>query len=921
MSGLARSQSVLVRIALCLLAIVVEIATVTPKEVSCKIFQPWARPLAQKELTLERVLDGTTLSVETIRDSKARISWADVCTIHRNLRPYFSEQELVQFGHSFFRSRALRYVFLIARPLLSPMGFYRWTTTPRKGAGAQVFACITPRFEEISSDECVIELTLPDGYEVSWEFFLITRGSFEEAPRLLGYGAAKVQLERLPNGGRFHIVVPKRTPFLTRIRRAMLWPFTARAVARELRDANETLEERYEQLEKTTAELEHYKNNLEKLVEERTAELRQARDQLATTVDELEQAQQARERFFGNISHEIRTPLSLILLAAADIRQRAAGALDERSLGNLGAVSDAAHKLLRLVDELLLLAAGQEDKLRMNPEPVDLVSLVEHAVIAWRPSAEAAGLELHHEMPRTLAASVDPTAIERVVSNLLSNAIKYTPRGGRVRIELAAGPDTIRLSVLDTGLGIDPELATRLFGRFERAAGEDRRKAGTGIGLALVKELVQAHGGTVGAYARPMGGTEIRVELPGDRLLRELARVEPHRQRLALAPEVKPTIASGALFEPPGLSNGRILLAEDDAVLAETIARLLADEYTVVVALDGAAAAELVGQHQPHLLVTDVDMPGLNGIELSKRFRERTGDRLAPIIILSAVLDLGTRLAGLEAGAVDYVTKPFDPLELRARVRSQFRMRELAVRLHRAEQLSTLGILTSGLAHEIRNPANGIVNAIAPLRSLLPADVTRPETGTGQLLSVMGQCASQIASLSRQLLSFRNGGADLDLRPESLEQLVDRAFTLAHRALEGVDARKQIAVSRPLRCAGPLLVQVLSNLVENAGHAAKRGGWVEVRAASAGGRVTVEVADSGPGVPLELRDRIFEPFFTTKPPGIGTGLGLSVARAIVARHGGILEVRDRGGRHAFVIELPDSTGPEHANAVESSHSA
>src|SRR5262249_10729209 len=154
--------------------------------------------------------------------------------------------------------------------------------------------------------------------------------------------------------------------------------------------------------------------------------------------------------FFGNITHEIRTPLSLILLAANDIETRAGRALDERARRGLGAVTDAAHKLVRLVDELLLLAAGQEDKLRPAPERTHLGALVGARVAAWRPAAEAAGLELIEHPTPSVMANVDPVALERVASNLLSNAVKYTPRGGAIEVELADEPDGLRLSVFDT---------------------------------------------------------------------------------------------------------------------------------------------------------------------------------------------------------------------------------------------------------------------------------------------------------------------------------------------------------------------------------------------------------------------------------------------------------------------------------------
>jgi signal transduction histidine kinase len=348
------------------------------------------------------------------------------------------------------------------------------------------------------------------------------------------------------------------------------------------------------------------------------------------------------------------------------------------------------------------------------------------------------------------------------------------------------------------------------------------------------------------------------------------------------------------------------VVAEDNAGLADAIARLLSDRYTVIVGLDGEAALALVKQHTPQLLITDIDMPLMNGIELAKAFRAQTEDKSAPIIILSAVIDLGTRVAGLEAGAIDYVTKPFDPRELRARVDAQFRMRDLSLRLRRAEQLSTLGILTTGLAHELRNPANGIVNAVEPLIELLPPDVAGPGTGPGELLSVIGECAAQIRFLSKQLLGFR-GEAQLDLSDARVSDLIQRAMIVVGSANRGVELRTAVGVDREIACSPQLIVQVLTNLLENGAHAAGPKGWVEVSTWVDGGRLGIDVSDSGPGVPVGIRDQIFEPFFTTKDPGKGTGLGLPFARAIMTRHGGTLEVRERQGRSRFVIELPAET--------------
>jgi len=980
-------------------------------EVSSKMFEIFLGPLARKGVPVSSIVAGTAVPVEKLFDKKQRVDWSDFVVVMRNIGKTFSNEELVDIGRTLMHAPGLRFALVVARLAMTPIDLYRWLNKPREGVGNQMFTCIVPSYQELSPSEIVVDLTVREGYEVCWEFHVVTAGTNEEIPSLFGLPPAQVALTRIPRGGRMHITIPtSRPPLLVRGARALSWPFTARAAARELKDAHETLVDRYREIEDARSKLDHqaaqlriahsvnvlvqrdvdldgtlktiakalveeagfawakiamaagsaefgersdapaihrmlegrggervgelsvigkpgtdrneheellsfitpslaialhnaiYRDELERRVDERTHELRQARDALAGTVEQLREAQGARERFFGNISHEIRTPLSIVLLAVGDIERRVGDRLDARARGSLGSIGDAVRKLVRLVDELLLLAAGQEGKLVVQPEPTNLGSLIESIANAWLPAAEAAGLSLSVRIV-PLVASVDPIAIERAVTNLVSNAVKYTPAGGTVELVLARDSEHVCISVLDTGPGIPEDLAPRLFGRFERAEQHRHLVSGTGIGLAIVKQLVDAHGGTIAAHARPSGGTEMRIELPAT-----VATSEPDRtigrRSVTEPPPVAAASAPPQLAVPNALSKGSILIAEDDRRLADMLAELLSDEFVVRVANDGATALEIAKRHQPQLLITDVDMPGINGIELASRFREVTNDRLAPVVILSAVLDLGTRVAALEAGAVDYVTKPFDPAELRARVRAQFRMRDLAIRLHRAEQLSTLGVLTSGLAHELRNPANGVVNAVEPLRQLLPPELVRPDQPVGQLLEVIGECADQINTLSRQLLGFKSSATELAMRSIRLQDLVQRALSISQEAFKDVTVKVRVPGDLMFDCAPPLLVQVLTNLLDNAAQAAGRGGWVDVVARVSGELVSVEVSDSGPGVPTELRTKVFEPFFTTKPAGSGSGLGLAVSREIVARHGGSIAIEDQGERSAFVVRLP-----------------
>ncbi|MGZ3408529.1 MAG: ATP-binding protein, partial [Polyangia bacterium] len=511
-------------------------------------------------------------------------------------------------------------------------------------------------------------------------------------------------------------------------------------------------------------ELTDYREALEIKVVERTAELVHARDQLAQSVRSLEEAQQVRDRIFANINHEIRTPLTLVHLAVSDVKQRWGTKLDERSLQQLDGIEMSTRKLLRLVDDLLILAPGREGKLRLTIRAIDLATLLELVVVTWRPAAEQKGLSIAFNGPKRCVRHLDEEKIERVVTNLISNAIKFTPAGGSVQVDLTDDVHGVAIAVRDTGIGIDDDLKKRLFGRFEQGRPAVHAGArGSGIGLSIVKELTEAHGGEVSVENPRGGGSVFRVLLPtGAQPRAALSDGDSDSGTsapLRLLPDDfdsgRPISPLPRVLEPPGTPRATLLVAEDDPRLIEAIGMLLSTQYRVVLAGDGLTALRMAQQHMPDLLVSDVGMPGMDGLELTRRFRELPGNRLAPVVLLTAFANLSDRLQGFGAGAIDYVVKPFEPAELLARVRSQLELRTLALRLHESEKLASLGTLSAGLAHEMRNPANAIVNAIEPLSELLPAELRQEDHPVAQLVGVLRECATQIALLSRQLLGFR----------------------------------------------------------------------------------------------------------------------------------------------------------------------
>ncbi len=293
----------------------------------------------------------------------------------------------------------------------------------------------------------------------------------------------------------------------------------------------------------------------------------------------------------------------------------------------------------------------------------------------------------------------------------------------------------------------------------------------------------------------------------------------------------------------------------------------------------------------------------MNGIELTREFLALPGMGMSPVLIVSAHAGLGERLQGFDAGAVDYVIKPFSADELLARVRNQLAIRKLALKLHESQKLAAMGMLSAGLAHELRNPANALVNALQPLLDLLPPDQRTPDSAGGVLAEVALEAANTIRARSKSILDYSRS-EQVHKQPEQLRPMLARSKRMLARVLEHVEVREDLQLDGPIACAAAFIEQILINLLDNAAYAAGRGGWVEIASRREGALAVIEISDSGAGVPVHLQERIFDPFFTTKKVGEGTGLGLTISRRIALNHGGALRVVRRERGTAFRLELP-----------------
>uniref|UniRef100_UPI001CF3D476 ATP-binding protein n=1 Tax=Hymenobacter terricola TaxID=2819236 RepID=UPI001CF3D476 len=425
---------------------------------------------------------------------------------------------------------------------------------------------------------------------------------------------------------------------------------------------------------------------LEATVQARTEEishqnhtLAAQRDEISAQADRLRALDQEKTRFFTNVTHEFRTPLTLILGPAAQI---VVDTREPATRQQAQLVERNAQRLLHLINQLLDLSRLEAGQQALCLAPGEAVGFVRGLVGGFESLAGQRGIAYSFEAdPPTLTARFDADKLEKVVVNLLSNAFKFTPSAGEVAVGLrvAGAPDApgwLELTVRDTGRGIAPEQLPHVFDRFYQAdASDTRAHEGTGIGLALTKELVELHGGTIALASAPGCGTTATVRLP----LLPAAEAAPVPGAgvptlWPLAAEAGPGAPEPAL--PGAPERPLVLLIEDNADMREYLRTVLAPDYQLLEAENGEAGVALAGEHLPDLVLTDAMMPLLDGYGVCRALKHNERTSHIPVVLLTAKADLPSRLQGLDTGADAYLTKPFRREELLAQLRNLVRGRQ-----------------------------------------------------------------------------------------------------------------------------------------------------------------------------------------------------------------------------------------------------
>ncbi|HKS08520.1 MAG TPA: PAS domain S-box protein [Pyrinomonadaceae bacterium] len=392
------------------------------------------------------------------------------------------------------------------------------------------------------------------------------------------------------------------------------------------------------------------------------AEAEQAAAEKERLYRQAEESSRLKEEFLATISHELRTPLSAILGWARMLRM---GTLsEENAVKALDTIERNARAQAQLVDDLLDVSRIITGKLRMDVQPADPNSFIDAAVEAVRPAAEAKGVRVQKVID-TGAISIpgDPVRLQQVVWNLLSNAIKFTPRGGRVQIRSERVNSHLEIIVSDTGQGISPDFLPHVFDRFRQADQKtSRQHGGMGLGLAIVRHLVEMHGGTVRAMSDGEGqGSTFTVMLP----ISPVYRVDPSGSRVhPAARDLLPPLEDDCA---DSLKDLRILVVDDEADTRELLKQGL--EYCgakVTVLGSAAEALDALMARVPDVLISDIGMPGIDGYDLIRQVRGLPPNRggKVPAIALTAYTRTEDRLQSLRAGYDMHVPKPVELAEL-----------------------------------------------------------------------------------------------------------------------------------------------------------------------------------------------------------------------------------------------------------------
>ena len=653
---------------------------------------------------------------------------------------------------------------------------------------------------------------------------------------------------------------------------------------------------------------------MENEVIQRSRELAETIRELRAANLKLGELDTAKTTFFSNISHEFRTPLTLMLAPIEDALADNHQPLSPANKQRLQLARDNSLRLLKLVNTLLDFSRIEAGRIQASYAPVDVACFTTELVAMFQSAADKAGIRLIIDCPAVSEPVwIDREMWEKIIPNLVSNALKFT-FAGEVAVRLREHAAHITIDVIDTGIGIPEAELPHIFERFYRVSGNSGRTyEGTGIGLSLVRELIELHGGRINVQSTVNKGTSFHIEIPKGNAHLPAASLASQTIDSAISRDVAAHVTEASSWESDistsksSASRAQILVVDDNPDLREYIATLLASDYDVVAVPDGLAALDAVHIHRPDIVVSDVMMPRLDGFGLVRALRADAATATLPVILLSARAGEDASIDGLDAGADDYLVKPFSARELLARVRTHLelaRTRRLWIEeLERANK--ELDAFSYSVSHDLRAP----LRAIDSLGIVLEEDYAAAIDNNGKrLISQLRSHVQRAFVLIEALLDLaRIARSDIEKQAVDLSAMASTIVNDLRTAHP--DRKVKLDIEQSLQTVGDrqLLNVVLTNLIGNAWkYTGKKNGEARIAVGFDKDQSAYFVRDNGVGFDMAQAGQLFTPFqrLHSASEFAGTGVGLTTVQRAVERQGGRIwadaEV-DKGATFYFTV--------------------
>ena len=481
---------------------------------------------------------------------------------------------------------------------------------------------------------------------------------------------------------------------------------------------------------------------LEKLIAVRTSEVQHQANQLKIQAEKLQELDKAKSRFFANISHEFRTPLTLIKGPIEQLEQNFTERLNRETVKM---IRRNANRLLNMVNQLLDLSKIDEGSLKLSPTEGDVYKCLRAAASSFNSHAAQRNIDYRVQIPQTvLWASFDRDKLENIVYNLLGNAFKFSGDSSEISFISEYTEDGLQIQVSDTGKGIPEEKLPFIFDRFYQIdSGNNREKGGSGIGLSLSKDLIELMKGSITVSSEVGKGSFFLLVLP-------IQKIRPGSNKedgVEISDDFKSRFQSQS-FEFNQTDKRivpTILLVEDNKDMRHFIKEQLIGFYKVKEAMNGETGLKKAIADTPNLIITDLMMPKMDGIELCKKLKTDVHTSHIPVIMLTAKAGIDNRLEGLETGADDYLTKPFDGKELLVRIKNLIEQRQKLRELYgsKAISLDPKKIALTSVDQKF----------LERVLELLEANFSNPDFGVPQMQEALAMSKTQ---LHRKLKSLTN---------------------------------------------------------------------------------------------------------------------------------------------------------------------